>query len=170
MTPDRPTICNQGKTGETRARRQEPAKTARKHPRPPPLSCQAAHAGAGTRARTSWSINLRTYTVRVSPAQTAWHGQTGRQEKNRSSKTRRGRRRRPPRSLEPDDPRLPSAAPRPCGASAASAGRPANRQSSLSACPDQSSRAFWDFRQPAASSQQAAAIDRLSPCRGPPRA
>jgi len=137
MTPDRPTICNQGKTGETRARRQEPAKTARKHPRPPPLSCQAAHAGAGTRARTSWSINLRTYTVRVSPAQTAWHGQTGRQEKNRSSKTRRGRRRRPPRSLEPDDPRLPSAAPRPCGASAAPLRPPPGPRTALvlAACP-----------------------------------
>jgi len=60
-----------------------------KHPRPPPLSCHAAHAGAGTRARTSWSINLRTHTA-AAPGQTAWYGQTGRQEKNRSSKTRRG--------------------------------------------------------------------------------
>ena len=110
MTPDRPTICNQGKTGENPrkasrtssrkasrkpASKENPRKASRKpaqgikHPRPPPLSCHAAHAGAGTRARTSWSINLRTHTA-AAPGQTAWYGQTGRQEKNRSSKTRRG--------------------------------------------------------------------------------
>ena len=48
-----------------------------------------------------------------------------------------GRRRRPPRSLEPDDPRLPSAAPRPCGASAAPLRPPPGPRTALvlAACP-----------------------------------